>query len=92
MLVHAEEEEKISKEAGLPKQDNELPENAILSILKSARGDYMEQSPVMLSQTLRGYNIEASADHVKTVCNRLVTEGKLRVRNEKYSAVLEAYP
>ncbi len=66
--------------------------NSVLDILKSARGDYMEQSPVMLSQTLRGYNIEALVDHVKKVCDRLVTEGKLRVRNEKYSAVLEAYP
>ena len=90
LLVNAEEEDKISKETGLPKHDNELPENAILSILKSARGEYIEQSVFMLSSTLRSYGHDMLPDSVKGICDRLLSVGKLRVRNEKYSAVLEA--
>ncbi len=67
-------------------------ETAILGILKSARGEYLEQSIFMLSSTLRSYGHEVSPDSVKAICERLLSIGKLRVRNEKYSAVLEAYP
>ena len=53
--------------------------------LKSARGEYIEQSPAMLSSGLKAYGIDIPPDQVSLLCDRSVAEGHLAARNGKYA-------
>ncbi len=57
----------------------------IHDILKSARGEHIEQSPAMLSSILRGYGVDLPPDQVSSLCDRSVAEGYLAARNGKYA-------
>lgn len=62
------------------------PESVILGILRSARGEFIEQSPAHISTALRAYNLDIPSMSVEEICNRLASAGKLRLRNKKFSA------
>ena len=62
--------------------------DAILGILHSARGDSMEQTAGYLRSLIREmYNINADAETVGKACRELVSQGRLRERDGRYSYV-----
>jgi hypothetical protein len=65
------------------------PEFFILDILSHARGDTMEQTAGRLKMAIEEYGLKESTPAVQATCDRLVAEGKLRKRGDKYSAVAQ---